>query len=231
MTWPNSSLSSSVSGTAAQLTATNAPALRRLRLVQRARHQLLARAALAGDQHRGVGLGDAVDQVVDLSHRRAVADDLARQCAAIDFLAQALDLRAQRAVLHGAFEREFQLFELERFADEVVSARADRGHGGLHAAERGDHDHRHVRSVGDDALAQREAVHAAHVEIGHDDVYVFALDERKRFVGGGLPRRVESGAPQRRLHRLAQILIVIDDEDAALHSTHEFRTANYSFRH
>ena len=50
--WPKSSLSSSVSGSAAQLTATNGPSARALGAVDAARDQLLAGAGLALDQHR-----------------------------------------------------------------------------------------------------------------------------------------------------------------------------------
>ena len=49
--WPNSSLSSSVSGMAAQLTATKGPARAARCGVDGAGDQLLAGAALAGDQH------------------------------------------------------------------------------------------------------------------------------------------------------------------------------------
>ena len=50
--WPKSSLSTSFSGSAAQLTATNGPFGCRAQPVQIAGDQLLARAALAHDQHR-----------------------------------------------------------------------------------------------------------------------------------------------------------------------------------
>ena len=60
-TWPNSSDSSSVSGIAAQLTATNGIVALRAAVVDRARDQLLAGAGLAGDQHRAAGRGDQLD--------------------------------------------------------------------------------------------------------------------------------------------------------------------------
>ena len=43
--------------------------------VQRAGSQLLSGAALAGDQHRVVGAGEALHHLQDLTHRRAVADE------------------------------------------------------------------------------------------------------------------------------------------------------------
>jgi hypothetical protein len=54
-TCPKSSLSSRWRGTAAQLIATKGPWLPRAHRVDGAGHELLARAALAGDEHRGVG--------------------------------------------------------------------------------------------------------------------------------------------------------------------------------
>ena len=56
--WPNSSDSSRFSGIAAQLTATNGPCGAAAVAVDGARHQLLAGAALAGDQHAGLGGGN-----------------------------------------------------------------------------------------------------------------------------------------------------------------------------
>src|SRR5258708_2825224 len=57
---PNSSLSRSCSGMAAQFSA---------------RNEALARAALAGDQHRHVLGGDAADRLVHLAHGGTRADD------------------------------------------------------------------------------------------------------------------------------------------------------------
>ena len=75
-TWPNSSDSSSVSGRPAQLTATNGRAARGLRCVNRARDELLADAALAGDQHLGVGSRDALDFLREFRDRSARSDQL-----------------------------------------------------------------------------------------------------------------------------------------------------------
>ena len=66
-TWPKSSLSSRVSGMAPQFTATKRPSRRGLAGVDGARDQLLAGAALAGDQHVAGG-GRAPGDL--LPHRR-----------------------------------------------------------------------------------------------------------------------------------------------------------------
>ena len=74
-TWPNSSDSSSVSGIAAQLTLISGMARCALRVVDRARDQLLAGPGLAGDEHRALGLGDQLGAIDHFLHRPAAADD------------------------------------------------------------------------------------------------------------------------------------------------------------
>ena len=72
--WPKSSLSSRASGSAPQFTATKgAPGPRPL-VVDGAGHHLLARAALAAEQHRGPALRHPVHHVEDAAPRGAPAD-------------------------------------------------------------------------------------------------------------------------------------------------------------
>ena len=75
--WPNISDSSSSCGIAAQLTGTKARPRRADRRMDRLRDDLLAGAALAGDQHGRVGGGDALDQRTQLDDRRMFADEAA----------------------------------------------------------------------------------------------------------------------------------------------------------
>jgi glutaredoxin len=71
--WPNSSLSARLAGSAPQLTLIAPPA----HLVDRTRDELLARAGFAEQQHRGVGARHERDVAEDLPHRPARADNLA----------------------------------------------------------------------------------------------------------------------------------------------------------
>ena len=68
-----------------------------------ARDQLLAGAALAGDQHGRTGIGDALDNPKHLLHRRADADDVAHAVAAGELAAQIAVLLQQLEMLQGAF--------------------------------------------------------------------------------------------------------------------------------
>ena len=74
--WPNSSLSSSVSGSAPQLTATNGLRGARAAVVDRARDELLARAGLALDQHRRVEGRNLPDQRLGDAERPRPANQL-----------------------------------------------------------------------------------------------------------------------------------------------------------
>ena len=182
LAWPNSSLSSSVSGMAAQLMATNGPPPAVAPGVDGAGDDLLAGAALARDEDRGVGLRHAVDEVVDLLHRGALADERVEPGSLSRLEAQALYLFAQAAVGRRAVDGDGEHVDLDGLVDEVVRARADGRDRRVEAPERGEHDDRHVGAVGDDALAELDAADAAHVEVGHDDVEVVGLERLQRLV-------------------------------------------------
>ena len=86
--WPNSSLSSSPVGMAAQLSLTNVRPRRRAEVVEGAGDELLARAGLAADQDGGVGGGDGLDLLEDPAQGGALADDLPEVVLGADLLLQ-----------------------------------------------------------------------------------------------------------------------------------------------
>ena len=77
--WPNSSLSSRVSGIAAQLTLTSGPDARGAPGVDHIGQHFLADAAFAGDQDAAFGGGDQRGIVEDGLHQRASGHDVRRQ--------------------------------------------------------------------------------------------------------------------------------------------------------
>ena len=76
-TWPNSSLSNSVSTTAEQLTVTKRRSRRGPDLMQRARDELLAGAGLAGDERGAHVRRQPANHAEQLLHHRAAADHAA----------------------------------------------------------------------------------------------------------------------------------------------------------
>src|SRR5262249_15164641 len=108
--------------------------------------------------------------------------------------------------------------DLERLRDEVVGAGANGRDRRVHVAERRDHDDGHVGAVRGDALAERDAVHPAHVEVGDDDVEVFDLEELEGLVGGVPPLDLEPSPAERLFEQLAHRSVVIHDENVAAHA-------------
>ncbi len=94
--WPNSSLSIRLGGTAPQSKMMSGPRGARRHLVDRLRDHLLAGAGLALDHDGRVGRRDLLDDGVDLAHARVAADQIA---AAVRLRRDDLDLLVARVEL------------------------------------------------------------------------------------------------------------------------------------
>ena len=136
--WPKSSLSSSVSGIAAQLMATNAPARRGRELVDRAGEELLARAALALEQDRRVGRRDALRFRAHGADRGRLSDDR-RHRLRLGFGEEQRFARA-RPALDRPRDEQPQQIGIDRLGDEVFGAALHRLDRRLDRAERRHHD-------------------------------------------------------------------------------------------
>ena len=137
--WPNSSLSSSASGMAAQLSATKGPSLRRLRAWSARATTSLPVPLSPVMSTVASESGHAGDELVHLAHRRALADQRVEALRLGHALAQALHLLAQaRGAATARSSASTSASTLEGLGDEVVGARADGRDGGVEAAEGGD---------------------------------------------------------------------------------------------
>ena len=145
LTWPNSSDSSSVSGSAPQLTSTNGLSRRGRAVVDRAGEQRFARAAFAGHQHRRAAVGDGFDQVEDLEHLVVVADDVFQAEAQVELLAQRLVLEQQRLLAHGLLDDDADLVIDDRLGEIVERAHLGRFDRAFDRAVAGDDDDDDVR--------------------------------------------------------------------------------------
>ena len=179
-TWPNSSLSRRFSGMAAQLMATNGPSRAAALRVERLGHELLARPALARDEHRASRCRRPASTSSHIfSIAGLVAEDLLEALRAVDRLPEALDLLAERAMPERPLDGERQLVHVERLGDEVVGAGADGGDRRLHVGVGRDDDDRHVFAAADELLAELDAVHPGHVHVGDGEPEVFALEDAR----------------------------------------------------
>ena len=97
--WPKSSLSNSPSLSAAQLTFTKRLLRPQAVVMDGRRHEFLAGARFAADEHRRAGRGDLVDPQVDLAHAVRVADDVLRAESLLEGVAEPQVLRLQHLPL------------------------------------------------------------------------------------------------------------------------------------
>ena len=210
--WPKSSLSSRLSGIAAQLSATNG-ARPAARVVERARDELLARAGLAADEHRRVAC-DAMRAIISYTRCIARLEPKTSGCGRISMARSSRrDLVRQAALLERARDRELQQlgskglvtksYAPTRIASTAASSVAwpvttITGRFGPRAEH---------------ALAQLETSEPLHREIREDDVDVASRDDVERVVRhrhgrDGVTVSFECRLQQRSLHGL-----VVDDQD------------------
>jgi uncharacterized metal-binding protein len=104
---------------AAQLTATNGPPAAMAVLVDRARHQLLSRSGLSGDQRGCVAVGQHADRLLHLSHCLARADQpVLRSCG----IRNPMPCRAGDHTI----EHARQVLATDRFGQMIEGAEAHR---------------------------------------------------------------------------------------------------------
>ena len=152
---PNSSDSSSVSGIAAQLIATNGLSARVAQRVDRAREHFLARAALAQQQRRRVRRRDLLDRAADLEHRLARGDHAVERRSA-ERGDEPPILGLERVDLVRALHDELQRVDVDRLLVEVVGAEAHGFHGVALVAMARDHDDLRERRERENLAQRRE---------------------------------------------------------------------------
>ncbi len=139
------------------------------------------------DQHRGVGLGDMLDQLHDLAHGRAVADDLVDRDQPVDGLAQLHVLLLEPPLLQCLLNQMTQLVRIDGLGDVVEGTVLQRPHGRVHRGEGGDHDDRRILVDPMDVFLQFDAVHAGHLDVDQGHV-VSSVLQRLQGLGGVLHR-------------------------------------------
>ena len=127
--------------------------------------QFLAGAALAADEHGGVGLGHQPCPRQQLLHHRAAADDVLPPLAAVLHLAD-----HAAGGLQGLFHLAQQVRALDGLGQEREHALPGRLHRLGDGTMGGDDDHRHRLVLPPQRLEQRQAVDAGHAQVGEHHV-------------------------------------------------------------
>ena len=182
-------------------------------VVDRPRDELLAGAALAGDEDRCRRGRDPPHQGHHVAHRLALRDDRLDPVAILHLALQPRDLRPQRPLAERLVRDEQQLLDLERLGDVVVGSELHRADRRLDRTERRDHHEvRRLRQL-HDAADQVEAVHLRHPQIGDHEVeapHARELEPRR-----GPARRIDvvAGLLELLREQIAHGLVIFDDQD------------------
>ena len=184
--------------------------------VNTARDQLLARAARAADEHVDIRIGDLLDRLEDLGHRRALANDVVEAEMPAQLLPQAAILLAQHPLGQRLLHRDHQMLWSERLGHEVVGSQAHRLDRVLDGAVRGHHDHLNLRVQLLDLRQQFHAVHARHLQIGDHQVRLFLLNGLHGLFAVGRHPNLVSLALEQALAAHRQIDLVVDYEYALI---------------
>ena len=114
-------------------------------VMDRARGELLSGAGLSGDQDRARSCRDGLEQLKQVAHHAAAADEPIDAIALLELRAQVGVLRLEPALLERGSQHVQQRVELERLRDEVGGALLDRFDRILHRAVTGDDDRDDLR--------------------------------------------------------------------------------------
>ena len=197
---PKISLSSSVSGIAAQLMATNGNDGARAQLVDGLRHELLAGARLAPHEHRRRRRRRLLDHAIERANPGAVADDAAEAALLAQLAPQELDLAQRLLPLDRLVQQDPQPLRIDGLAQVVVGAVLDRVDRALDRALRREQDEGDVRQLILQRAEQVVPAHPRHDQVAHDDRRAEAGDLAEAFLAIG--RLVGLEAPG--LHELRQ---------------------------
>ena len=162
--------------------------------VQRARHQLLAGAGFAGDQHRQRHLRQPADGAEQFAHRRGLADQRRQRFGGRGSGCGNGHCVARR---QGPVHQSHGGIEVEGFGQEFLRAATERPGGAGHVGMRRHHDHRQARQRLLQPVQQHQAAVAGHAHVGQQQVGRAAGRQRgQHFAGIGKGGDAEAGLAQ-----------------------------------
>ncbi len=215
-TWPNSSLSSSVSGQSAAGDFDERPLGAAAAAVDGPGDHALAGAAFAGDQDGRPRVGHAGDHLEYFEHPRVAADDVVHAVTAIELRAQVVVLLLHAPLRQGPLDRHQQLVVDERLGDVVERTGVDRFDRAVGRAVAGHEDDLRAGPVAAALLQQVEAVAVAEPHVGQHELVGAAAQSLQRI--GVSRRRVELEALAAKPvgHRLEHVAVVVNNEQVRL---------------
>ena len=182
--------------------------------VDRARHQLLARAVLAGDEHAGGRGGDLLDALDHFADRAARAHDLV---LLFHLGAQPHVLCGEVHVLERIAQRQQDAVGVERLFEEIVGAELCGLDRRLDGAVPGNHHDHGLRVELPQSRQSLEPVHALHLDVEEDQQRAHLGIHLERLGPGGRRVDLEPFELEDLLQGLADPFLIVDDQNAAAH--------------
>ena len=182
--------------------------------MNRARDELLARSALAEQQHGRVGGRRALDRVPDLPQRRRFADHLVTD---FNRPLQRGVLVAQSRLVQRVPDGDEHALAGERLFDEIESAkfgRLDRGADGA-VPRNNDHRQRLVRRL--DPLQRIQAVHPRHLDVEEHEIRRLTFGQRHSLGSAGRLDHLVALVFEDHPDRTADLRLIVYDQDAGFH--------------
>ena len=181
--------------------------------VERAREQLLARAALALEQHRRVGRRRSIQRDRDLFELRIVADDLRRAAASRELLFEDQILGHHAPLDERTLDEQQQMIGIHRLGQKIERAFFHRRHGVLDAAECGHDDDGQLGVELLGCAQDAEAVAFGQPKVGQDDGRTSGA---QRGFGFGLVAGLEDAVAlrfERKAQHRAEGILVFDEQN------------------
>ncbi len=124
--------------------------------------QLFPCPAFAGDEDIRRAVRHAADQLEDLLHRLALAENLMEAVFLVDGSAELADFATQRRFAQRLFHRQDHFIRLHRLDEIVIGPELHGLNGALHRPEGGHQDHIDIRIGALDLRQQFVSLHAGH---------------------------------------------------------------------
>ena len=176
--------------------------------------ELLAGSALALDEHGRAAGSDLRDEVEQLEHDVALADDVLERVALLEGALELHDLGLGLLLADRGADVGEQLLVVPGLLDEVRGAGADGIHDIADSSVGRDHDDRQLGCEALDARQKVETALAGKREVEQQEIV--AVARQQIHAGGAVSGEIDREALEReqRLERVADAGLVVDDEDA-----------------
>jgi putative methionine-R-sulfoxide reductase with GAF domain len=182
-------------------------------VMNRPRDHFLTSTGFAGHENGAAGRRHRFEQLKQLAHRRAAADEPFEPIALLQLRPQVRIFCLQPALLERRAQGVQQLVELKRLGDEIGGAALDGFDGILHRAVPGDDDADDIGVADERRLEHARTVDARQPQVGNDDVEREFGELFERLLAGVGLFDVESVLGQPFRQGLAQGRFVFDEEE------------------